>query len=150
GDDRPQRIYRREVDLPPTGIVEIPGGPNEPAVVRQEPGEKVVFFDLADLDENADAVLHLRLLDHADAFPLDDQAWCVLGIVRKARVLVAGPANPALRYFFEANATRQIADVTFVSADQLKDRAAYLDPARNGEYDLVVFDGCAPANEDEM
>src|SRR5207253_1707414 len=92
----------------------------------------------------------VRLENTGDAFALDDVAWIVPGVARKARVLVIGPENPVLRKFLDSPSTRKMAEVTRYDRDKLTDKAAYLDPVRDGKYDLVIFDRCGPASEDEM
>jgi len=118
--------------------------------LRTEPGEQRVTFELKGIEENADVVMETHLSDIDDVFPLDNDAYLVLGIVRKAQVLIVGPSNPILKIFFDAEESKKVAEVTYISADDLKNNNAYLDPARSGKYDLVVFDRCAPAAEDEM
>lgn len=117
---------------------------------KETPGEQTLYLELANIPENADRVLHAKITDAKDALPLDDEAWLVLGVVRKAKVLVVGPGNIVLQYFFESPSVQKIADVTFIEPAKLKDREAFLDPARLGVFDLVVFDRCAPASEEEM
>ncbi|HJZ60055.1 MAG TPA: VWA domain-containing protein, partial [Gemmataceae bacterium] len=135
-DRRPERGYVRAVRL---------GAKSEPEAATQE-----VVFVLPDVPESADAALRVRLEGAADAFAFDDTAWLVPGVTRKARVLVIGPDNPLFARFFDAPSTRKIADVTRYGPEKLSDKAAYLDPARDGKFDLVVFDRCGPASEDEM
>ena len=98
----------------------------------------------------AEVAFRVRLEGTGDSLPLDDEAWLVPGVARKARVLVVGPPDEILRTFLEAASTQAIADVTRYGPDALADRTRYLDPARDGRYDLVVFDRCGPASEDEM
>ena len=109
-------------------------------------------FTLPDLPENTDIVLRLRLDGNKDAFPLDDTAWVVLGVVRKARVLIVGPDNRPLRYFFDSEATKKLADTAYLPASALTsaDPKDYLTPARDGKYDLVIFDRCAPDAVDKL
>ena len=99
-----------------------------------------------------EADVRLRLDGHQDAFALDDTAWVVLGVVRKARVLVVGPENRPLRYFFDGAATKKLADTAYLPASALTsaDPKDYLTPARDGKYDLVIFDRCAPDAEDKL
>jgi hypothetical protein len=114
------------------------------------PGEGAVTFDLADVDETVDVLLHARLKDHRDQFALDDEAWLVAGVVRKARVLIVTPGNPILRDFFDLEETSRVANISYISPADLSDRAKYLDPARAGAFDLVIFDRCAPATQEAM
>jgi hypothetical protein len=114
------------------------------------PGEGVATFALGGVDDSANVVVHARLRDVHDAFPLDDEAWLVVGVVRKARVLIVTPGNEILRDFFDQEATGHVANVSYLTPAELKDDAKYRGPARNGEFDLVIFDRCAPENEDEL
>lgn len=120
----------------------------------QPAGGQEVSFTLPDVPENADVVIRAAL-DGADAFPLDDVAWLVPGVARKARVLVFAPDSPVEqsfpgpRRFLELPSTQKIADVTRYTPDRIADKATY-DPAREGKYDLVIFDRCGPPTEDDM
>lgn len=117
----------------------------------QNAAGKAAQFFLPELPEGADATLHARLEGANDALPLDDDAWLVLGVVRKAKVLVVTPDdNKLLRAFFEADAHKALADVAWQTPAALADDDKYLKPAREGRYDLVVFDRCGPATEDAM
>jgi len=80
----------------------------------------------------------------ADALPLDDVAWVLPASPRKARVAVLGPPNPILDAFLDSPATRKLADITRLNEGGLTDRAKYLEGAREGRFDLVIFDRCAP------
>jgi von Willebrand factor type A domain/Aerotolerance regulator N-terminal len=143
----------RHRDLPLSPRVFQPPVPDDPSPAntgKDNPGESVAKFDLTGIDENADVTLHVKLTGVKDAFPLDDQAWLVLGIVRKARILIVTSGNPLLEYFFDGRATRQVADVNTIRPAELKDSKAYLDPVRDGKYDLVVFDRCGPGREEDM
>jgi hypothetical protein len=63
---------------------------------------------------------------------------------------VLGGPNPVLDAFFESPGTKKLADVTRLSPAELADPARYLDPAREGRFDLVVFDRCEPRTAAEM
>ncbi|MGH7173086.1 MAG: vWA domain-containing protein, partial [Gemmataceae bacterium] len=117
---------------------------------RDEPGEGRVEFLLNGVDDSANVVVHVRLRDLHDAFPLDDVAWLVVGVVRKARVLIVTPGNEILRDFFDQEATAKVADINYRTPADLKDDAKYRGPARNGEYDLILFDRCAPEKEEDL
>ncbi|WP_439620238.1 VWA domain-containing protein [Gemmata sp.] len=90
--------------------------------------------------------LRVTLEGAADSLALDDAAWVVPAVARKARVAVYGPKNPVLDAFLGSAETRKVADVTRLGTADLADPAKYLDPARNGRFDLVVFDRCAPTD----
>jgi hypothetical protein len=71
-------------------------------------------------------------------------------VVRKARVLLVGGHNPILDAFFNQEATKKVAQVAYITPDDLTSAEKYLKPARSGTYDLVVFDRCAPAKEEDL
>ncbi|HWG42880.1 MAG TPA: VWA domain-containing protein [Gemmataceae bacterium] len=127
-----------------------PPDPDKEDAGSDVPGEGVAVFTLSGVDDSANVVVHARLRDVRDQFPLDDEAWLVVGVVRKARVLIVTPGNEVLRDFFDLEATTKVAEVTYRTPADLKDDAKYRGPARNGEYDLIVFDRCAPENEETM
>ncbi|HEV3142248.1 MAG TPA: VWA domain-containing protein [Gemmataceae bacterium] len=147
----PPRFFRKALSIPKYGPPPQGGGE---AAKPDQPGERSVTFEVFDLDDQSEAVLHGKLTDVPDIFPLDDEAWLVVGVVRKAKVLIIGKSNPILHAFFDDEATQQIAEVTWMSADDFakpdERRNKYLDPTRNGAFDLVIFDGCGPENEEEM
>src|SRR5207244_3157001 len=107
-------------------------------------------FLVSDVDERANVVLHARLKDNKDKFPLDDEAWLAVGVIRKARVLIVGTENKLLSAFFDHPATQKVASVTYLDPAALKDSQKYVQPAREGAWDLVVFDRCAPEKEDDL
>jgi hypothetical protein len=143
----------RHRDLPLAARIYQPPEPDDPSPTntgKDVPGEAVAKFDLTGIDENADVTLHVRLTGVKDALPADDEAWVVLGIVRKARVLIVTSGNPLLSYFFDAKSTRGVADVVTIAPRELTDSKSYIEPAREGKYDLVVFDRCGPARFEDM
>src|SRR5207249_5148920 len=78
---------------------------------KDEPGEVSAMFTLPPLDLRANTVLHAYLKDHKDDFALDDQAWLVVGLTRKAKVLIVGPPNMFLDRFFKQEAVERVATV---------------------------------------
>lgn len=122
----------------------------KPLPARSEKPDLV--FTLPDLPENTDIVLRLKLENANDAFVLDDEAWVVLGVIRKARVLVIGPENRPLRYFLDSESTKKICIVAYLSASVLNspDPKEYRGPARDGKYDLIIYDRCSPDSADTM
>ena len=128
--------------LPARKVVAEKEGNREDVGPLDSPGEGSVNFDLSDIDEHADVVMHARLLDIKDQFPLDDEAWLVVGLARKAKVLIVGPSNDVLHKFFDADAVREAARVDYLPAEDVS-KDAYRKPTRNGTYDLVIFDRCA-------
>jgi von Willebrand factor type A domain len=143
-----------KLDLAPDRVLDLPArevkqekepGQDTPTII-DTPGEGIVIFELKDLDETADVILHVRLLNVHDKFPLDDEAWLVVGVIRKARVLLVGKPNHILKAFFNAE---EVASVTYLEPDKLS-TDDYLKQALDGAYDLVVFDRCAPARAEDM
>ena len=137
-------VPKREFEPP------IPDDPSPTNKGKDQPGEATAKFDLTEIAENADITLHVRLNKNKDVFAADDEAWLVLGIVRKARILIVTDGNPLLQYFFESRSTQQVADVVFIKPSQLKESKSYIEPARDGKYDLVIFDRCGPQSMDDM
>jgi hypothetical protein len=113
---------------------------------QDEPGEASVSFVLPPLDLRRTTVLHAYLEKTNDLLPLDDEAWLVVGTVRKAKVLIVGPPNPVLNAFFDQEATRKVTAVEHLSVKDLAGEA-YQKLARSGQVDLVIFDRCAPAED---
>ena len=144
-----KRLHADEkvIDLPARKVLR--GEPELNQAEKDEPGEVPVVFELPPLDLRGSTVLHASLDGVQDDFPLDDQAWLVVGVVRKARVLVVGPTNPVLDAFFKQPATEMLAKITrLAAADLATDK--YRKPARAGDLDLVIFDRCAPETEDDL
>jgi hypothetical protein len=52
--------------------------------------------------------------------------------------------------FFADRATLEVCAVRRITPAQLTERAQYSDPAQKGTFDLVIFDRCAPAREEDM
>src|SRR5207248_3834286 len=75
---------------------------------RDTPGEQAVTFELADIDDRANTYLHARLVGINDKLAIDDEAWLVVGVVRKARILIVGSAHSILSAFFDDIATREV------------------------------------------
>jgi hypothetical protein len=118
---------------------------------QQSPLGRTVNFHVSDVPEGADRTLKVFIENAKDDFPLDDTAWLTFGVVRKAKVLILTPDNNfLLRAFFETASTKALADVTWLTPSSLTNASEYLSPAREGKYDLVIFDRCGPASEDQM
>jgi hypothetical protein len=64
--------------------------------------------------------------------------------------MVVTPGNKVLRNYFDTESAKKIAEFTYIAPGELASPAEYLAPARDGKYDLVIFDRCAPAGEDQM
>ncbi len=125
-------------------------GDEKPVAGRDLPGEINLSFEVPEVDDRLEIVLRARLEGNKDVFPADDGAFLVVGVVRKASVLVVGPPNPVLNAFFDDPATRVVCEVAKLTKDELTDKAKYLEPAQQGKFDLVIFDRCAPEREDQL
>src|SRR5262249_42482347 len=110
--------------------------------------EQAVTFELADIDDRANVFLHARLAGVKDQFSLDDEAWLVVGAARKARILIVGPPNSVLSAFFDDTSTLEVATVTYLSPTELV-KYTSRKPALNRGNTLLIFDPCAPSQEDE-
>jgi hypothetical protein len=140
----------------------------EELVERAEPGEATVALKTDDISNRASAIYYARLIQFADEealkayqrdgsrtrvrndkFAMDDEAWLVVGVARKSRVLIVSDGNDALSSFFKQPATEYVADVVWIAPNELG-AESYRKPARNGDFDLVIFDACAPAEEKDM
>lgn len=116
---------------------------------RDEPGETDARFQLPSFEAGRHVELHAYLDKTNDEFPLDDQAWLAIGSTRKAKILIVGKGNTILDAFFNQEATRKVAVVTRIAAADLKGED-YRKKARSGDFDLVIFDRCAPDDEADM
>ncbi|MCI0455965.1 MAG: hypothetical protein L0Z62_03170, partial [Gemmataceae bacterium] len=142
-------IQEKSLKCPARQVVVLQEAGKDDPTVRDTPGEGAATFELSEVDDRSNIVLHAKLVQVGDRFVPDDEAWLVVGVVRKARVLLVGRPNELLRAFFDDEATREVATVAYLSpADLAKD--SYRKPALNGQYDLIVFDRCAPEKEEEM
>jgi hypothetical protein len=119
-------------------------------VPTRTPGEQDVTFELSNIDDGSNRVLRASLVDVKDVFPADDTAWLVVGVVRKARVLIVTDGNEILHDFFDLDATQKVAVVTYITPADLASADKYLRPAQAGAFDLVVFDRCHPDKEEAM
>jgi hypothetical protein len=118
-------------------------------VTKDQPGDGQAVFDLPPLERRANTVVKVYLKDVNDEFDRDNEAWVVVGVTRKSKVLIVSPGNTILDAFFQQPAMKKVATLTTLDpADLAKD--VYLNPARAGEFDLVLFDRCAPASEEAM
>jgi von Willebrand factor type A domain/Aerotolerance regulator N-terminal len=118
-------------------------------LTRDEPGDAQAIFDLPQLDLRSSTILKVYLKDVEDDFALDDVAWLVVGMVRKAKVLIVTPGNVVLDAFFRQDAMQKVAAVTTLTPAELT-KDAYLNAAHSGQLDLVIFDRCAPEKEEDM
>jgi hypothetical protein len=137
------------LQLPRRTVTQLKVEKGERTVTKDEPGDAQAVFDLPQLDLRKNTVLTAHLQDANDDFDKDDKAWVVVGMVRKSKVLIVTAGNIVLDAFFRQPATQRVATVaTLTPADLGKD--TYLRAALSGDYDLVVFDRCAPEREEDL
>jgi hypothetical protein len=137
--------------IPARTVTALPAkeGEKSPGLLDR-PGEGLAIFEVPDLDERDRVTLLASLEGNHDKFALDDQAWLVVGVVRKARVLIVGTPNRVLHAFFDHPATQKVAEVTYLAPEDLSSGEKYRKPARAGSFDLVIFDRCAPEKEEDL
>ena len=142
-----KNVYEQTLSMPGRKVVAETEASKEEN--RREFPDASATFPLNDIDGRRQVMLYARLLDVKDKFPLDDEAWLVVSAPRKARVLHVGPYNEALGKFFSAQEVQEVARLDELTAKDLTEDT-YRKAARNGTYDLVIFDRCAPAREEDM
>jgi hypothetical protein len=64
--------------------------------------------------------------------------------------LLVTNGNEILGKFFDLKEVAQVASLTTLKPSDLGDDAKYRKPARDGVFDLVVFDRCAPEHEEDQ
>lgn len=147
---RTDKFYEKSVDLPKRVAEEVKT-PNEGETLppaKDFPGEALVNFEVPELSDAEEVIVRARIANNKDVFPLDDEAFLVIGVIRKARVLIVGPANPVFDAFFDDPATQLVCEIKKLAKDQVAGAEYAL--AKNGSYDLVIFDRCAPGREDDL
>src|SRR5262249_35414566 len=103
---RLQKVYPPlTVKMPARKVIKSDPNNADAPPASDQPGEAGIPFELTDFDERAELVVRGRLLDNKDNFPLDDEAWLVVGVVRRAKVLIVGRPNAILDAFFNEEAT---------------------------------------------
>ncbi len=112
------------------------------AVALQIPARSDQSFQF-DLRSATAETQYMVRLDVEDALALDNTAYLVIGSPRKAQVLIVGGNNRFLVDTLTTDTTRQLAEVTNVTAEQLGTPAVAGD-LESGTYDLVIFDGVEP------
>jgi hypothetical protein len=127
------------------------GDPENKIDDEDTPGEAQAIFQLQmkALDPKSNIFLHARLDQADDEFAMDNEAWFVVPRPRMARVMLVGPANSVLDFYFQSARDKGQASLLRLSAADLT-TDAYRKPARSGEVDLVIFDRCAPEKEEDM
>jgi hypothetical protein len=138
---------QQTLSLPAREVIPADEAASKPEEDR--PGERGMDVKLPPLDLGKNIILHAYLDRHQDDFPLDDEAWLALSVLRKAKVLIVGPPSAVLDAFFDQEATARLATFERLSVADLGTEA-YRKHARGGDVDLVIFDRCAPESEADM
>ncbi len=118
---------------------------NDARRVRIPAGETYdLSFELRAIEEG---VLKLEIQDE-DQLLVDNTAYSVLNLPRRAEVLVVTPGNTALEVALTTEQARRAANVDFATPDVLE-----TDEHKNrvlaGSYDLVIYDQCVPVTMPE-
>lgn len=107
-------------------------------------GEQSFKFDLPAAGPTE---LEVRL-EVADALPLDNRAFTLIGAPRKAQVLLVTPGNRYLVDTLRTPVAAERADVVVVTPEQARTDPFARD-ARAGRYDLVIYDRFRPETNPE-
>jgi hypothetical protein len=124
-----------------TASLEIDGELVDATTVKMAPNaETGIVFELSSLQEG-----ELKLsLDAADSSPIDNVAYAAVRPPRRIKVLLVSPGNSALEAAMNTDRCRQISDVEVQNIEYLQ-TPEYESRQKQGDFELVVFDRCAPA-----
>lgn len=98
------------------------------------------------LDEHEEGSLRAQLdlpSDFNDGLEVDNRAYGVLENRRDGRVLLVTPGNKTLEAALSTERASRLAVVEVVSPDQIE-QPDFQQQLQSEEYDLVIFDQCAP------
>jgi hypothetical protein len=116
--------------------VEVPGRNPE----NQLPGSTGIKFEMESIENG---VLRLEL-DIKDDLPDDNRAATVINLPQPAKVLLVTPGNnDALELALGTDEAIKMANVVVKAPSYLAEKA-YENAAADGEYDLIIYDQCAP------
>lgn len=104
-----------------------------------------VEFNLQNIESG---VLRLSL-DVKDDLKVDNEAFAVLDVTQRARMLLVTQGNLFLESAFTTDRIKKYADVKITTPEYL-DGEEYKKEAADGTYDLIIFDECAPATTQLM
>jgi hypothetical protein len=115
------------------------------AEIRLKPGQaQGVSFDLTALASSIRTPQRLKLqIEEPDAFQQDNVVFGILNPPRPAKLLVIGPGNDYLKVALQTEAIIRQAEVRFETRSFL-DSPQYETDAALGNYDLIIYDDCAP------
>ena len=123
-----------------TASLEIDGELADATTVKMAPNSETgIVFELNSLQEG-----ELKLsLDAADSSPIDNVAYAAVRPPRRIKVLLVSPGNSALEAAMNTDRCRQISDVEVQNVEYLQ-TPEYESRQKQGDFELVVFDRCAP------
>jgi hypothetical protein len=124
-----------------TASLEIDGELADATTVKMASNSETgIVFELSALQQG-----ELKLsLDAADSSPIDNVAYAAVRPPRRIKVLLVSPGNSALEAAMNTDRCRQISDVEVQDVEYLQ-TPEYELRQKQGDFELVVFDRCAPA-----
>lgn len=146
----PVNLAPRQVREVPTATEGKPRREETPGLATPQP---ILTFAFKDPGQG-----HVRvsLLDRKtgqawkDIFPVDDVAWLAITPVRRARILRIGDANDILDAALRAVVQQQRAVVTSLEPSAIPNDPVYRLSTEVEQFDLVIFDRCAPPSMEMM
>lgn len=88
-------------------------------------------------------VLRLELKTDDD-LAVDNQAWAVLDVTQRARLMLVTPGNLFLESALTTDRIKKFADIKITTPEYLTTEE-YIKDAADGTHDLIIFDQCGPA-----
>lgn len=115
------------------------------AEIRLKPGQaQGISFDLTALASSIQQPQRLKLqIEQPDDYLQDNVVYGILNPPRPAKLLVVGPGNDYLRVALQTESINRQAEVRFEPRNFLESQEYQTDAAL-GNYDLILYDDCAP------
>ena len=112
-----------------------------PGLDPEEPGKNfaTVAFTLDDIERGVLRLTH----DHVDALAVDNAAWAVVNVPRRARLLFVSSGNVAMERALRTRKAEELAEIDF-GAPSIVATEDYLGKADSGFWDLIIYDRCVP------
>jgi hypothetical protein len=107
-------------------------------------GSNGVEFELGDLDAGELKVV----LEETDDLAVDNRAYAAITPSRRARVLLITEGNRRLEWALSTDRAKSLAEVSKATPEIL--RTDDYTSAADGDYDLIIFDRCAPRDAKQM
>ena len=116
------------------------------AIALKVPAQSEQSFKF-DLSDAGMAPYEVRLTVK-DALEVDNRAFTVVGMARKAHVLVVTAGNRYLVDTLKTPAAEEFAEISIVPLEQTKEEAMARD-IKDGRYDLIIYDNVKPETSPE-